>query len=74
MSVASIHGRGERLLSVAEREGKSSLRHLFSPLGTRLHVDDADTSALQAGIERCLKKRPANTNPPPASAELRAAR
>jgi signal peptidase I len=72
--VADIEGRGERLLAVAEREGKSSWRHFFSPLGTRLHVDDAEPSELQAGIERCLKQRPENTNPPPPSPQSRAAR
>jgi signal peptidase I len=72
--LASIRGQGNRLLSVAEREDKNSLRHLFEPLGTRLHVDDADPAGLQAGIEQCLKQRPQNTNPPPASPEPRAAR
>lgn len=64
VAISSVRGRADRLISVAPRADKSSFRHWLEPVGTELHVDDADTSALQAGIDRCLKQRPANTHPP----------
>ena len=35
-----------------------------------LNLDNVDTSALRAGIDTCLAKRPKETKPPPESAPL----
>jgi signal peptidase I len=69
-----IEGRAERLISVAERTGRERFRHWLEPIGTELHVDDADTTALQQGIERCLEQRPAQTTPPASKLQYHATR
>ncbi len=65
-SRTSAARRAVRFL-VAERDDRNSLRHWLSPLGTALHIDDADTSGLASWHRQVLEdapRQPLNHLPP----------
>jgi len=61
----SIDAKMDWWLFGKRRDQHVDLEHLMHPLDLFVRLDGLDTSAIRAGIERCLRDRPANTTPPP---------
>lgn len=65
--LAAIRARAQWFLTGAHRNGDLDLQRFFRPLDklqARLRLEGFDTQALQAGVARCLQKRPMETTPP----------
>jgi signal peptidase I len=61
----SIDAKMDWWLFGERRDQHVDLTHVMHPLDLFVRLDGLDTSAIRAGIERCLHDRPANTTPPP---------
>jgi|CZKU01.1.fsa_nt_gi signal peptidase I len=65
--LVGIEGRVQWFLAGKRPDMGWDFGRLFRPfdsLSTKVHLDGVDLQPLQAGIDQCLKKRPANTSPP----------
>ncbi len=63
-----IHGKVERFLLGAHRNGDADFSLFLKPVGVGIRGEGIDDSDLQEGIARCLKERPKDTRPPPSKA------
>lgn len=64
---AEINGRVDRYVFPVHRNGEIDARRVLSRLSPRLFMDGVDISALRDGIAKCLRERPKDTLPPPAT-------
>ncbi len=64
LPLADIDGDVTRMLSGVRRDQTPTLERFLQPLDLTVRIPGVDSTKLQAGIERCLAVRPANTHPP----------
>jgi signal peptidase I len=64
----AVEGRAARLLAGTLRDGRADLGQFLAPFAFDLNLHGMDTSALEAGVRRCLATRPKSANPPPVGA------
>jgi signal peptidase I len=62
-----IRGRVDRYMFPVHRNGEIDSTRVLSRLSPQLFMDGVDIAGLREGIARCLRERPKDTNPPPAS-------
>lgn len=67
LPVSDIDGEVTRRLSDVRRDQTPTFGRFLQPVDLRIRIQGVDTSALQAGIERCLASPPSETHPPEAS-------
>lgn len=65
LPASSIDAKVDGWLFGKRRDQHIDALHLMHPLDLFVRLDGLDTSAIRAGIEHCLRDRPANATPPP---------
>jgi signal peptidase I len=64
VSQRAVVGKAWRLVGW-DRDGRLDPARFLRRPGTQIHLPGIDARALEAGVDRCLKNRPAVTTPPP---------
>jgi signal peptidase I len=65
VKLAAVQGRVTRIIG-HDRNGATDWSRFLKPVGLDVPIPGSDVSGLSAGIDRCLKNRPAKSSPPPA--------
>ena len=68
-----IRGRVERFVFPVRRNGEIDISRVLSRLAPQVYMEGVDLSALRAGIAKCLRERPTDTQPPHAGSSSSAA-
>ncbi len=65
VATAKIDGRVEIFLIGTIHGGTADFSRIFHRLSTDVHIHGLDTSQLEQKVAACLRKKPAQTYPPP---------